>query len=73
MIHATDTELGRRIAVNYALRTAAHDQMMITGTCTPRISPLSQQWADLAALYDRLASESDALYAELNRREAAHA
>ncbi len=73
MIHATDTELYHRIAVNFDLRTAAHNQMM--DGINPRISPLSQQWADLAALYDRLADESDTLYAELIRREqeSAHA
>ncbi len=71
MIHATDAELNRRITVNFDLRNATHNQMM--DGVNPRISPLGQQWADLAALYDRLADQSDALYAELNRREAAHA
>lgn len=72
MRHATDAELNRRITVNFEERTATHDAM-IGPDCTPLVSPLSEEWCDLARRYDALAGQSAALYAELNRRAATHA
>jgi acyl carrier protein phosphodiesterase len=67
MTHATYDEILHRITVCYDLRTQAHDRMM--DGVNPRIDPLSDEWAELAALYDQLAGESDRLYSELTRRE----
>ena len=67
MKHISDTELGRRIAVNFDERTATH-QAMIGPDFTPLVPPLSREWNDLAQRYDALADQSDALYAELSRR-----
>lgn len=71
MKHITDTELNRRIAVNYAERTATHRAMIIDNR--PVVDPLSDEWACLSKRYQALAGQSDGLYAELGRREASHA
>ena len=73
MKHCTDQELHRRITACFDLRTATQAEMIIPGTVTPRISPLSPEWADAAARYDALAAESDRLYAILLGRAASHA
>jgi hypothetical protein len=67
--HLTWIELDRRITANFQLRNAEHDAMIDPATCEPRISPLSEEWAERGARYDQLAAESDAMYAELNRRD----
>jgi acyl carrier protein phosphodiesterase len=65
--HVSDTELGRRIAVNFDERTATH-KAMIGPDMRPLVDPLSEEWGDLSARYDALADQSDRLYAELERR-----
>jgi acyl carrier protein phosphodiesterase len=66
--HITETELGRRIAVNYTERTATHQAMIGMPGCVPLVDPLSEEWAGLSRRYEALAAQSDELYAELERR-----
>lgn len=73
MKHCTFEELNRRIGLNFELRNQVHDGMINPATCQPRISPLSEDWAERSGRYAALAAESERLYAELNRREAVNA
>ena len=67
MKHVSDTELGRRIVVNFDERTATH-KAMIGPDGNATCDPMGQEWADLSRRYDALADQSDRLYAELERR-----
>jgi hypothetical protein len=71
MRHATYDEINRRIGICFDLRNAEHTAMFgpHPDPLRPLISPLSPEWAEHAARFDALAAESDALYAELLRRD----